>query len=159
MLIGTNRTRHLVTTLPRFFLTVLTLWLCSPARANEQGALCTSTNTNLAEWRQWRGPMATGVSPSANPPITWSETNNVRWKIAIPGKSHASPIVSGNFVVLLTAVPVGEAQKPVYDDAPGTHDSVPVTHRHQFMALAVGRRDGKRLWQKVLREEFPHEGG
>src|SRR6516162_2435421 len=70
-------------------------------------------------WPQWRGPMANGVAPRANPPVHWSETNNIRWKVALPGKAHSSPIVSGERVYLLSAVPVGEAQKPVYDDAPG----------------------------------------
>ena len=56
-------------------------------------------------------------------------------------------------------MPVGKAEKAVYDDAPGVHDSVPVTHRHQFLALAVKRRDGSITWSKVLREEWPHEGG
>ena len=62
-------------------------------------------------------------------------------------------------LAVTAAVPVGEAQKPVYDSAPGVHDSVPVTHRHQFVALAVSRRDGSVSWKKVLREEWPHEGG
>jgi len=110
-------------------------------------------------WPQWRGPLANGVAPRANPPIHWSETNNIRWKTVLPGKAHSSPIVFGDSVYLLSAMPVGDAQKPVYDDAPGVHDSVPVTHRHQFLALAVSRRDGRVLWSKVLREEWPHEGG
>jgi outer membrane protein assembly factor BamB len=115
--------------------------------------------TLLDSWPQWRGPLANGVAPHANPPVQWSETNNVRWKIPLPGKAHSSPIVFGDSIYLLSALPVGDAQKPVYDDAPGVHDSVPVTHRHQFVALAVSRRDGRVLWLKVLREEWPHEGG
>ncbi len=110
-------------------------------------------------WPQWRGPLANGVAPHANPPVHWSETNNLRWKIALPGQGHSSPIVFGDSVYVLSAVPVGDAQKPVYDDAPGVHDSVPVTHRHRFLASAVSRRDGRILWSKVLREEWPHEGG
>jgi outer membrane protein assembly factor BamB len=110
-------------------------------------------------WPQWRGPLANGVAPDANPPVEWSEQKNIRWKIALPGKGHSSPIVFGDSVFLTAAVPIGEALPPVHDSAPGVHDSVPVTHRHQFVVLAVSRRDGKVLWQKVLREEFPHEGG
>jgi outer membrane protein assembly factor BamB len=110
-------------------------------------------------WPQWRGPLANGVAPQANPPIQWSETNNVRWKIPLPGKGHSSPIVCGDSVYILSAVAVGPAEKPVFDDAPGVHDSVPVTHRHEFVALAINRRDGKLSWRKVLREEWPHEGG
>lgn len=110
-------------------------------------------------WPQWRGPMANGVAPHADPPLHWSETNNVRWKIPLPGQGHSSPIVFGNTVFVTAAVPVGAAQKPVYDAAPGVHDSVPVTHRHQFVGLALNRRDGTVRWEKVLRDEFPHEGG
>jgi outer membrane protein assembly factor BamB len=110
-------------------------------------------------WLQWRGPLASGFAPRANPPIQWSETNNIRWKVALPGKGHSSPIAFGDSVYFLSAVPVGEAQKPVYDDAPGVHDSVPVTHRHQFLAVRIGRKEGRIIWSKVLREEWPHEGG
>ena len=37
-------------------------------------------------WPQWRGPYATGVSKTADPPLEWSETKNIRWKIEIPGR-------------------------------------------------------------------------
>src|SRR5205814_1090224 len=39
-------------------------------------------------WPQWRGPLANGVAPRANPPLHWSETNNIRWKMPLPGKGH-----------------------------------------------------------------------
>ncbi len=110
-------------------------------------------------WAQWRGPMADGVAPDADPPVEWSETKNVRWKVPLPGKGHSSPIVAGDRVFLLAAVPSGEAQAPVLDSAPGVHDSVPVTQRHRFVAMAMARKDGRMLWQKMVREEWPHEGG
>jgi outer membrane protein assembly factor BamB len=110
-------------------------------------------------WHQWRGPLANGVAPHANPPAVWSETNNIRWKISLPGKGHSSPIVYDDRVYVTAAAPVGEAQKPVHDSAPGVHDSLPVTHTHQYMVLAINRRSGHVLWKKVVREEWPHEGG
>ena len=110
-------------------------------------------------WPSWRGPDGNGVAPHANPPVQWSEDRNVRWKTALPGKGHSSPISAGNRVYLLTAIPVGAPRPPVHDTAPGTHDSVPVTQVHQFALLAVQRSDGRIAWQKTLREEFPHEGG
>jgi outer membrane protein assembly factor BamB len=113
----------------------------------------------LENWPQWRGPGANGVAPRANPPIHWSEAKNVRWKFPLPGKGHSSPIVFADAVYVTSAVPVGDAQEPVYDDAPGVHDSVPVTRRHQFVALAINRQSGQILWRKTLREEWPHEGG
>ncbi|HZJ16883.1 MAG TPA: PQQ-binding-like beta-propeller repeat protein [Chthoniobacteraceae bacterium] len=139
----------------RFFLLFA---LCAgAARTDDAG---TSAGAALLEnWPQWRGPMANGVAPQANPPIQWNETKNIRWKIPLPGKGHSSPIVFGDAVFVTTAMPVGEAQEPVYDNAPGVHDSVPVTHRHQFVVLAINRQSGKTLWRKTLREEWPHEGG
>ena len=53
-------------------------------------------------WPQWRGPLGTGAAPSSNPPATWSETENIRWKVPIPGQGHASPIAWGDRVVVLT---------------------------------------------------------
>lgn len=125
------------------------LSLC-PARVNA---------SDLRFWPQWRGPHANGVSPHANPPIEWSEKKNVRWKVALPGKGHSSPIIFGDAIYLLAATPVGEAKTPVHDSAPGVHDSVPVTHTHQYVVLALSRKDGQTLWKKVVREEWPHEGG
>ncbi len=113
----------------------------------------------LDQWHQWRGPLANGVAPLAHPPLHWSETKNVRWKTPVPGRGHSSPVVFGDRVYLLSAVAVGEPQAPVYDRAPGTHDNVPVTQRHQYVVLAFRRSDGALAWQKTMREEFPHEGG
>ncbi|MBI2924510.1 MAG: PQQ-like beta-propeller repeat protein [Verrucomicrobia bacterium] len=133
-------------------------WMAvSTALAGDTGA--GRSAVALHSWPQWRGPLANGVAPHANPPIEWGENKNIRWKIALPGKGHSSPIVVGDRVFLLAAAPVGEAQKPVFDSAPGVHDSVPVTHRHQYLVLAVSRSDGRVLWRKVVREEWPHEGG
>jgi outer membrane protein assembly factor BamB len=144
--------------MPRYLILLILgfFWLQSAVADPSNPTACAAPPDN---WPQWRGPLANGVSPRANPPIRWSETNNIRWKVALPGKGHSSPIVFGDSVYVLSAVPVGEAQKPVYDDAPGVHDSVPVTHRHQFVAMAINRRDGKISWLKSLREEWPHEGG
>ena len=142
---------------PLRFIQVLGYLLALPALA--AGAGDRAGAEHLRYWPQWRGPLANGVAPHANPPLQWSETNNLRWKISLPGKAHSSPIVFGDSVFITAAVPVGEAQRPVHDNAPGVHDSVPVTHRHQFVVVAISRRDGKVLWKKALREEWPHEGG
>ncbi|MFN7628720.1 MAG: hypothetical protein ACK5PZ_17990, partial [Pirellula sp.] len=47
-------------------------------------------------WPQYRGPHGDGVAaPDAEPPIRWSETENVRWRLSVPGKAWSSPIVWG----------------------------------------------------------------
>lgn len=110
-------------------------------------------------WPRWRGPLDTGVAPHANPPVEWSERKNVRWKIEIPGKGHSTPVLWGDRVFVTTAVPEGEALPAKFSGAPGGHDEAPVTHRHEFVAMAVDRRNGKVLWKRTLRKAVPHQGG
>jgi len=104
-------------------------------------------------WAQWRGPDMTGVSRTAKPPIEWSETKNIRWKAQIPGRGSSSPIVYGNRVYLLTAIPVG-----VTGDAQhAPRGAMPQRGVHQFKVLAIDRKTGKTVWEQVAREEEPHE--
>ncbi len=131
----------------------------APTRAGDPKTAAAGTVDLTHAWPAWHGPLATGVAPHANPPIEWSETRNVRWKFALPGKGHSSPIVCGDRVFVVAAMPVGDPVPPVFDHAPGTHDNVGVTHRHQFVAMAIRRSNGQLLWKTVLRETFPHEGG
>ena len=67
-------------------------------------------------WPQWRGPLAKGISRTANPPVEWAENKNVRWKVEIPGRGSASPVVWGDRVFVLTAIPAGTTGA---DDPPG----------------------------------------
>ncbi len=99
------------------------------------------------------------MGPSADPPVHWSETENVRWKIELPGKGHSTPIVWGDRVFVTTAVPSGEPLRPVSGDRPGAHDNAPATRRQQFVVLALSRTEGRVLWQRVVREEVPGEAG
>jgi outer membrane protein assembly factor BamB len=100
-------------------------------------------------WPQWRGPMATGAAPQADPPLQWSETNNVKWKAVIPGDGNSTPIVWGGRVFILTAVPVGQGG--------GGGSEIP-DQAYQFIVLCHDRQTGKVLWQKIARQEVPHEG-
>ena len=102
-------------------------------------------------WAQWRGPHATGVSRSAKPPIEWSESKNIRWKKEIPGRGSGTPIVWGDRVYVLTAVPIDAAAA-----APVPRGGTPGVHR--YTVLALDRKTGNTVWQHVAREEAPHEG-
>ena len=92
-------------------------------------------------WPQWRGPLGTGVAPHADPPVQWSENENVRWKLELPGSGHSTPVVWGDRVFITMAVPYGEAVEPTPSRAPGVHDYLAPTRRHEFVVLAAGRRD------------------
>ena len=78
-------------------LAVTGVWLATTAAAPDQAA-------PAQNWAQWRGPDATGVGRTATPPVAWSESKNIRWKIPIAGRGSASPIVWGNRVYVLTAI-------------------------------------------------------
>jgi outer membrane protein assembly factor BamB len=112
-------------------------------------------------WSAWRGPLATGVAPAGDPPLSWDETDgtNIRWKTPIPGRGHSTPIVWGDRIFLTTAIPIGPALPAKPSTAPGNHDNLPVTHRQQFVALAIDRASGKIVWLNALREALPHEQG
>ncbi|MCI0683574.1 MAG: PQQ-like beta-propeller repeat protein [Gemmataceae bacterium] len=109
-------------------------------------------------WPQWRGPLATGVAPHAQPPVEWSETKNLRWKIALPGKGHSTPIVWGDRIFLTSAIPYGDSVKPRFV-RPGAHDNLALTQAHEFAVLAVSRKTGKILWQQTVHKQVPHEAG
>lgn len=111
-------------------------------------------------WPQWRGPEMNGVAPHGNPPTEWSESKNVKWKIKIPGKGSASPIVWKETIFVLSAVPTGEKVEvaPPSPDTPAWRRGKVAGEVQRFTIFAVSRNDGRILWQKSLREELPHEG-
>jgi outer membrane protein assembly factor BamB len=104
-------------------------------------------------WPQWRGPYATGVSKVANPPIEWSETKNVRWKVEIPGRGSSSPVVWGNRMFVLTAVPIGIEGAAAHAPRGG----LPTRDHYRFVVLAIDRGTGKTVWERTAREEQPRE--
>lgn len=56
------------------------------------------------EWPQFRGPDGQGHTTAIGLPLVWSETENVAWKSAIPGRGWSSPVVSGDKIWLTTAI-------------------------------------------------------
>lgn len=84
------------------------------------------------DWPWWRGPLRNGIASSGQTPLLqWGETENVLWKTPVPGRSHGSPIVVGDQVVLAVAEPDREVQSVV----------------------CLDRKSGKVLWQTVVHEK------
>src|SRR5688572_7228795 len=75
-------------------------------------------------WSRWRGPSGQGVVEGTSYPDSWSDTQNVRWKVEVPGRGHSSPIIWKDRIFLTTA----------YDGARRT-------------LLCFNRQDGKLLWE------------
>ncbi len=113
----------------------------------------------LSNWPEWRGPLATGISPNGNPPTEWSETQNIKWKLDVPGRGHATPIVWGNQVILLTAIETGikDTGSNIQEKASGGPPLVAESILN-FSVLSVDIKDGKTLWQTTVLEEQPPDG-
>jgi outer membrane protein assembly factor BamB len=120
-------------------------------------------------WPQWRGPLASGASTTAHPPLEWGEDKNVKWKVAVPGSGTSSPIVWGDQIFIQTAIPTGKkieaAESPPPDEkaAPnaggrGLPNIEKPTEVYQFVLLCLDRATGQELWRQIAREEVPHEG-
>ena len=116
------------------------------------------TQNNSDQWAHWRGPLGTGEAPDADPPLSWSATENVKWKTAIPGKGHSTPIVWGDTVFLTAAETFGPKQEPKFSGRPGAHDNAPVSQQHRFLVVAVNRTDGTIRWQRTVHQAWPLEG-
>jgi outer membrane protein assembly factor BamB len=69
---------------------------------------CAAIGTLYAEnWPQWRGPKLNGVSSETGLPITWTPTENIAWKLAMPSRSGATPIIWNDTVFLNVALQDG----------------------------------------------------
>ncbi len=116
-------------------------------------------------WPQWRGPNSNGADEDADLPLTWSETENILWKVEIPGQGSASPIVWGDRIFVQTAIsaPVPAPAAPEAGGRQGRRGrrrgppgkSPSLT---QFKILALQLSDGRPIWEKTLLEKTPHEG-
>ena len=101
-----------------------------------------------AAWPHWRGPAHTGAT-SANVPLTWSDTANVRWKTEISGRGFSTPVAWGDRLFLTTAVPTGK-KTDIAAEAGGRRGAgggSSAGEEHRFEVLAVDRASGKIVWQ------------
>lgn len=111
-------------------------------------------------WPQWRGPYANGIASAGDPPVEWNENKNVKWKVQIPGKGHATPVIWDDQIILLSAVQSDtrvETGEPADDQQANQWMSPTSTdYIHQFVVISVDRNSGKIRWQTTVREELPH---
>ena len=92
--------------------------------------LCLAASSlHASDWPNWRGPTHNGIAAAGEkPPVNWSENSNVEWKVAIPGRGHASPTIVGDRIYLPTA----DEQKQIQS------------------VLCLARGNGKLIWRKDL---------
>ncbi|GIW81114.1 MAG: hypothetical protein KatS3mg105_2921 [Gemmatales bacterium] len=84
-------------------------------------------------WPRWRGPSGQGVVADGNYPDRWSNTENVLWKVEVPGQGNSSPIVFKDRIFLTTAYDQGKRRA----------------------IIAFDRTNGKLLWQTFAPQANP----
>src|SRR5262245_56179709 len=139
----------------------------------------------LANWPAWRGPTADGVSTEAGLPTTWSATENIAWKLALPAYSGSTPIIWGDtvFLNIATASNTGALELWAVDRntqavswkrpiAGGNHierkqnmsSPSPVTDgRHVWVMTGVGILKsfdfaGKEIWSRDIQTDYGRFG-
>jgi outer membrane protein assembly factor BamB len=111
-----------------------------------------------SNWPQWRGPDGLGVSEEKGLPQEWSETKNIKWKTALTGRGHSSPIVWGNRIFLTTAIEgqVVDGAKAVKHMDEGKEfkhpDSLGADRSHKLDVICIDRDSGRILWQRTAYE-------
>jgi outer membrane protein assembly factor BamB len=136
------------------FLT-LSVVMATAARAEEPA------QDPLHNWPHWRGPLANGVAPFANPPTRWDDKTNLKWKVAIPGRGSATPIIWGDRVFVVTAIRTDRVADPAalpQSDPRYTKRTQPPKNYFQFVVLCLDRHTGKTIWRHIAAEQVPHEG-
>ena len=119
-------------------------------------------------WPQFRGTQA-GLAPD-NPslPASWSRTQNVVWKLDVPGRSWSSPVVWGDHVFVTTVVnvrrscPDAEAGARLSGADPGTVHSTRRASRRRpirtsWVLYDVDFRSGRIRWERSLHTSVPSE--
>jgi outer membrane protein assembly factor BamB len=112
-------------------------------------------------WAYWRGPASNGMA-EGDAPLHWSDTENVRWKTAIPGRGESSPVIWGDRIFLTTAIKTGPEVKEEPPAQPAAKFN-PMAKQgpqveHKFDVLCIDRNTGKIVWQRTAKTAVPHEG-
>lgn len=140
----------------RILSVVLSLHAAAAVQADDDFAAARRQN-----WHQWRGPEATGVAPVGDPPISWDDTRNVKWKTAIPGSGKSSPIVWEGKVYVTTAINTGTVVEGTVkpEDQPERPFGIKFPDTlFRFNVLCLDCETGDVLWERTAVEALPHEG-
>ncbi|MDQ3071539.1 MAG: PQQ-binding-like beta-propeller repeat protein, partial [Acidobacteriota bacterium] len=117
---------------------------------------CFTLNASAEHWPAFRGTHARGVS-DASTPTTWDAPKRagIRWHAAIPGLSHASPIVWGDRVYVISAVGGSEL-----DRTPASGGSVVFatdTVAHEWQLHCLDAATGATRWSRTVHTGTPRQ--
>lgn len=100
------------------------------------------------DWPQFRGPTGDGLATATNLPLTWSPTQNVAWKVPVPGAGRSSPVILGDRIWLTTALATGIK---TFSEGP---DRMQQAEQVVIGVVCLERATGKQLYHEEL---FPVE--
>jgi outer membrane protein assembly factor BamB len=105
-----------------------------------------------------------GIS-EGTPPLKWSESENIKWKVALEGDtSNSTPVVWGDKLFFQIAIKTDKqaqapaAAAPAQGGGRGGRGGNTPNNLYQFKVVCLDRSTGKTLWQTQVREALPHEG-
>ncbi len=106
------------------------------------------------EWPQFRGPGGQGHTSAKRLPVTWSESENVSWKSAIPGEGHSSPVIAGSQIWLTTAIirPLSAEEEQKRLSSLKNPDGLKVAGALSLQAILLNRETGEMVQQITLFE-------
>jgi len=119
------------------------------------GFLIGSPSSWADNWPQFRGPNAAGVAEGKGLPSEWSSSQNIRWKVEVPGVAWSSPVVWGDRVFVTTAISDSPQESPKKGLYFGGDRPAPRQATYRWEVLCLNRDDGKLLWRRVAVERKP----
>jgi outer membrane protein assembly factor BamB len=135
------------------FLSLAAAWCVSPSATIAQDF----ETVKQRNWHQWRGPNANGVASQGNPPVSWNDQTNIKWRFSIVGEGSSTPIVWESQVFILSAIETN--RKPKNPPQLSTEaNTIPPENIFEFVVWSLDRNTGDVLWKKVCAEAAPHEG-
>jgi len=106
-------------------------------------------------WPQWRGPALNGTSDSKQLPTSWSETRNIKWKVAMPSWSGSTPIIWNNQIFVMSPSPAKEGENaPIVQGFGGKRP----TEGLVLFLLCLSRTDGSEQWRHNFGAGNAHYG-
>jgi outer membrane protein assembly factor BamB len=106
------------------------------------------------DWPQFRGRNASGASDNPNLPDRWSATENIAWKVDLPGRSWSAPVVWGKRIFLTAVVNLGESE-PLKKGFFMGGERPPSPAEHQWKVLCLDLSTGKPLWEQTVHHGVP----
>ena len=111
-------------------------------------------------WSEFRGPSGLGVVDGFALPTSWNadsasgRTSGVRWRTAVPGLGHSSPILWQDRIYLATAIPT-RGEPPLSLGRGAGIQAADDNEEQTWVILSYDKESGEELWRRTARRSTP----